>query len=31
MKKKTVYEIVTERIIEKLKQGEIPWRRPWNA
>jgi antirestriction protein ArdC len=29
MKKKTVYEIVTERIIEKLKQGEIPWHRPW--
>lgn len=31
MKKKTVYEIVTERIIEKLKQGEIPWRKPWNS
>jgi len=31
MKKKTVYEIVTEQIIEKLKQGEIPWRKPWNS
>lgn len=31
MKKKTVYEIVTERIIEKLKKGEIPWRKPWNS
>ena len=26
-----VYEIVTEKIIEKLNQGVIPWRRPWNA
>ena len=24
-----VYEIVTERIINKLKDGHIPWRRPW--
>lgn len=24
-----VYEIVTSRIIEKLEQGVIPWRRPW--
>jgi antirestriction protein ArdC len=27
----TVYEIVTERIIAKLEQGIIPWRRPWHA
>jgi antirestriction protein ArdC len=27
----SVYKIVTERIIEKLKQGEIPWRKPWNS
>ena len=26
-----VYEIVTQKIIEKLDQGVIPWRRPWNA
>ena len=25
------YEIVTERIIQLLEQGVIPWRRPWNA
>jgi antirestriction protein ArdC len=25
------YEIVTERIINLLEQGVIPWRRPWNA
>ena len=27
----TVFEIVTERIIAKLEQGIIPWRRPWHA
>lgn len=26
-----VYEIVTQKIIEKLDHGVIPWRRPWNA
>jgi len=31
MAKKSVYEIVTERIMEKLRQGEIPWRKPWNS
>lgn len=25
-----VYEIVTNRIVEKLKQGIIPWSKPWN-
>ena len=25
----TVYEIVTQTIIEKLEAGEVPWRRPW--
>lgn len=25
------YEIVTERIINLLEQGVIPWRRPWSA
>jgi antirestriction protein ArdC len=25
------YEIVTERIIQLLEQGVIPWRRPWSA
>lgn len=24
-----VYEIITERILEKMKEGEIPWRKPW--
>jgi antirestriction protein ArdC len=27
--KKSVYEIVTERIVELLNQGQIPWRKPW--
>ena len=26
----SVYEIVTERIIEKLQAGRIPWVKPWN-
>lgn len=25
----SVYEIVTQKIIEKLEQGVIPWRKPW--
>ena len=25
----TVYEIVTQTIIEKLEAGEVPWRKPW--
>ena len=25
----TVYEIITEQIMDKLKEGEIPWHRPW--
>lgn len=25
----TVYEIVTEKIIKKLEEGTIPWRKPW--
>lgn len=28
---KSVYEIVTERILEKLEQGTIPWQRPWSG
>ena len=28
-KRKDVYEIITNRIIEKLEQGTIPWKRPW--
>ena len=27
----TVYERVTERITELLKQGVVPWQKPWNA
>jgi DNA-binding protein HU-beta len=26
---KSVYEIITEKIIEKLKKGVVPWRQPW--
>lgn len=28
---KSVYEIVTERIIEQLEKGVIPWERPWTG
>ena len=26
-----VYSIVTERIIEKLEAGTIPWHKPWRS
>lgn len=29
MANKSVYEIVTDRIIEELQKGIIPWRMPW--
>lgn len=29
--KKSVADIITEQIISKLEQGEIPWRKPWNG
>ena len=25
----SVYQIVTEKILEKLQQGTVPWRKPW--
>lgn len=28
--KKSVYEIITERIIEQLENGVIPWQKPWS-
>ena len=28
---KNVYEMVTERIIEQLEQGIIPWEKPWRG
>lgn len=27
--KKSVYEMVTDRIIAQLEQGVIPWQKPW--
>ena len=27
----TIYERVTEKIIELLKEGVVPWQRPWHA
>ena len=27
----TVYEIITEQVMEKLKNGEIPWHKPWTG
>lgn len=29
MSKKTVYEIITDRIIKKLEEGTVPWQKPW--
>ena len=29
--KKSVYEIITERIIEQLENGVIPWQKPWGG
>ncbi|MBH0175752.1 DUF1738 domain-containing protein [Fictibacillus sp. 23RED33] len=27
--KKSVYEIVTEKVMEELEKGVVPWRKPW--
>ncbi len=27
----TVYDLITDRIIEKLQQGTVPWQKPWNG
>src|SRR6202795_3196348 len=29
--KMDIYEIVTEKIINLLEQGTVPWRRPWTS
>ena len=29
--KKDVYQIITDRILEAMGQGQIPWQRPWNG
>lgn len=29
--KKSVYEMVTERIISQLEEGKIPWLKPWSG
>lgn len=29
--KKSVYEMITERIIEELENGVIPWQKPWTG
>lgn len=28
---KSVYEMVTDRIIEQLENGVIPWQKPWTG
>ena len=28
---KSVYQIVTDRIVEQMNKGIIPWRRPWHG
>jgi len=30
-KKQTSYEVITNKIIEKMQQGIIPWVKPWHA
>ena len=29
--KKDIYEMVTDRIIEQLEKGYIPWQKPWTG
>ena len=31
MAKVNVYEMVTERFIEELEKGNIPWQKPWSG
>ena len=26
-----VYEIITDRIVQQLEAGVVPWRKPWSA
>ena len=28
---KSVYEMVTERVINQLEKGIVPWRKPWTG
>jgi len=27
----TVYDLITDRILEKLQQGTVPWQKPWHS
>lgn len=29
--RKSVYELVTDRIIEQVEKGVAPWRKPWRS
>src|ERR1035437_4723568 len=31
VKRGSVYEVITERIIAMLQTGTVPWRKPWNV
>lgn len=31
MEKVNVYKLVTDRIIEELEKGIIPWQKPWTS
>jgi len=31
MKKDDIYTMITDRVIEKLKQGVVAWQKPWNT
>ena len=28
---RSVYDIITARIVEELERGVVPWRRPWGC
>ena len=29
--KRNVYEMVTDRVLEQMQQGIIPWHKPWTG
>jgi len=29
--RKNVYQIITDRMVDELKNGNVPWHKPWNA
>src|SRR5215213_1336039 len=29
--RRTVYQVITDRILEKLREGIVPWHKPWTG